>query len=145
MPGLQFEAFVTECWVSDGGLFVWVVERDIVFVRRSLGSSDGRHATAACRGACGRLRVYVIKDASGEPRVNEATTCLEQGVVVHPDVLFQGLKSCAERGAPSGLGAEPYDFRRDPRVVDSVDMLVHEFLEAGVGMQDMELVVPDQL
>jgi len=70
-------------------------------------------------------------------------TRLEQGVVIHSDVLFQGLESRAECGALSGLGAEPYNFRCDPRIVDGVDMLIHEFLEAGVGMQDMEVVVPD--
>src|SRR5712672_1695638 len=32
MPGLQFKAFVTECWVPDGRLFVRMVEGDIVFV-----------------------------------------------------------------------------------------------------------------
>src|SRR5712675_708024 len=44
MPGLQFEAFVTECWVSNGRLFIRVVEGDIIFVRRALSSSDGWHA-----------------------------------------------------------------------------------------------------
>ena len=82
MPRLQLEAFVAECWVSDGGLFVWVVERDVVLVRRALSSSDGGHATTASRGACGRLRVYIIKDTSGEPRVDETTTRFEQGIVV---------------------------------------------------------------
>ena len=125
VPRLQFEAFVAECWVSDCGLLVWVMEGDIVFVGRALGSSDGWHATAAGRGTRGRLRIYVIEDASGEPRVDETTTCLEQGVVVHSDVLFQGLESCAERGASSSLGAEPYDFRCDPGVVDGVDVLIH--------------------
>jgi len=139
---LQLEAFVTECWVPDSGLFVWVVERDVILVRRTLSSSDGGHATTAGRGTRGRLRVYVIKNASGEPRVDEATTCLEQGVVIHSDVLFQGLELRAERGAPSGLRAEPYDFRCDPRVIDGVDVFVHEFLKAGVGVQDMKVVVP---
>jgi len=74
--------------------------------------------------------------------VDETTTCLKQGVVVHPDVLFQGLEPCAERGVPSGLGAEPYDFRCDPRVVDSVDVFIHEFLKASVGVQDVKVVVP---
>src|SRR5712675_3266730 len=144
MPRLQLEAFVTECWVSDGGPFVRVVERDVVLVRRALSSSDGGHATTAGRGTCGRLRVYIIKDASGEPRVDEVTTCLKQGVVVHSDVLFQGLESCTERGAPSGLGAEPYDFRCDPRVVDSMDVFIHEFFKAGIGVQDVKVVVPYQ-
>jgi len=55
MPGLQFEAFVAECWVSNGRLLVWVVEGDIVFIGRALGPSDGWHATATGRGARGRL------------------------------------------------------------------------------------------
>jgi len=101
------------------------MEGDIIFVGRALGSSDGWHAAAAGRGTRGRLRIYVIEDASGEPRVDETTTCLEQGVVVHSDVLFQGLESCAERGASSCLGAEPYDFRCDSGVVDGVDVLIH--------------------
>src|SRR5882672_12492839 len=66
VPGLQLEAFVTECWVSDGRLLVWVVEGDVVFVGRTLGPSDGWHATATGRGAPGRLRVDVVKNASGE-------------------------------------------------------------------------------
>src|SRR5712672_1355466 len=90
VPRLQLKAFVTECWMPDGGLFVRVVERDVVLVRRTLSPSDGGHAATASRGTCWGLRVYVIKDASGEPRVDEAMTCLEQGIVVHPDVLFQG-------------------------------------------------------
>src|SRR5882672_5244392 len=93
MPRLQFEAFVAECWVPNGGLFIWVVEGDVVFVRRALSPSDGWHAAATDRRACGRLRVYVVKNASGEPRVNETSTGLEQGVVVHSDVLFQGLET----------------------------------------------------
>jgi len=55
------------------------------------------------RGTSGWLRIDIIKNASGEPRVYETAMGLEQGVVVHPDVLFQGLEACAERGAPSGL------------------------------------------
>ena len=77
MPGLQLEAFVTECWVSDGCLFVRMVEGDVVLVRRALSSSDGWHAAATDRGTCGRLQVDVIKDASGEPRMDETTTRLE--------------------------------------------------------------------
>src|SRR5712672_2725440 len=81
VPRLQLEAFVTECWVSDCGLFVRVVERDVVLVRRALSSSNSGHATTTGRGTCGRLQIYVIKDASGEPCVDETTTWLEQGVV----------------------------------------------------------------
>jgi len=103
VPGLQLEAFVTECWVSDGCLFIRVVEGDIVFVRRALSSSDGWHAAATSRGTCGRLRVDIVEDASGEPRVDETATGLKQGIVVHSNVLFQGLEVCAERGTPSGL------------------------------------------
>jgi len=55
MPGLQLKAFVAECWVSNGRLFVWMVERDIIFVGRTLGPSDGWHATATGRGTRGRL------------------------------------------------------------------------------------------
>src|SRR5882757_9413929 len=113
VPQLQFEAFVAECWVPNSGLLVRVMEGDVVFVGRALGSSDGWHAAATGRGTCGRLRVDVIKDASGEPRVDEATTRLEQGVVVHSDVLLQGLESGAERGPSGGLGAESYNFRCD--------------------------------
>jgi len=85
---LQLEAFVTECWVSDRRLFVRVVEGNVVLVRRALSSLDGWHAATAGRGTCGRLRVDVVKNASGEPRMDETTTGLEQGVVVHPNVLF---------------------------------------------------------
>src|SRR5882672_3367427 len=91
VPGLQLEAFITECWVADGRFLIWVVEGDVVFVGRTLGPSDGWHATATGRGAPGRLRVDVVKNASGEPRMDEAATSLEQGVVVHSNVLFQGL------------------------------------------------------
>ena len=125
VPRLQFEAFVAECWVPDGGLLIWVVEGDVVFIRRSLGSSDGWHAAPTGRGTRGRLRVDIIEDASGEPCMDKATTCLEQGIVVHSDVLFQGLEPCTERGASGGLGAESYDFRCDSGVVNSVDMLIH--------------------
>ena len=55
MSRLQLEAFVAECWVSNGCLFIWVVEGDVVFVRRALSSPDGWHTTATGRGACGRL------------------------------------------------------------------------------------------
>src|SRR5712671_6653820 len=103
MPGLQLEAFVTECGVADGCLFVRVMERDVVFIGRSLSSPDGWHAMATGRGTCGRFRVYVIKDASGEPRMDETATGLEQGIVIHSDVLFQGLEACVERGASGGL------------------------------------------
>src|SRR5712671_6078923 len=99
VSGLQLEAFITECWVPDGRLFVWVVKGDIIFVRRALCSSDGWHAAATGRGGRGRLRIDVVKNASGEPRVDETSTGLEQGVVVHSDVLFQGLETCVERGA----------------------------------------------
>src|SRR5712671_258403 len=55
MSRLQLEAFVTECWVSNGCLFIRVVEGDVVFVRRALSSPDGWHAAATSRGTCGRL------------------------------------------------------------------------------------------
>src|SRR5712672_720907 len=38
MSGLQFEAFVAECWVSNGCFFVRVMEGDVVFVGRALSS-----------------------------------------------------------------------------------------------------------
>ena len=53
---------------------------------------------------------------------------LEQGVVVHPDVLFQGLKAGAERGTLGGLGMESHDLCCDSGVVDHMDMLIYEFL-----------------
>jgi len=86
--GSQFEAFVTECWLTDRGRFIRVVEGDPIFVRGTLGSSDDRHSSLSGRGTGGRLRVDVVEDASGEPRMNEAATGLEQCVVVHPYVLF---------------------------------------------------------
>jgi len=52
------------------------------------------------------------------------------------------LESCAERGASSNLGAESYDLRCDSRVVDGVDVLIHEFFKATVGVQYVEVVVP---
>src|SRR5712672_2524035 len=125
VPRLQLEAFVAECWVSNSRLFIWVVEGDIVFVGRTLGPSDGWHATATGRGTRGRLQVNVVKNASGEPRMDETATGLEQGVVVHSNVLLQGLETRAERGASCGLGAEPHNFRSDPWVVDGVDVLIH--------------------
>src|SRR5712672_770629 len=99
MPRLQFEAFVAERWVSNGRLFIRVMEGDVVFVGRALSPSDGWHAATASRGACGRLRVDIVEDASGEPCVDETSAGLEEGVVVHPYVFFQGLKACAIRGA----------------------------------------------
>jgi len=116
------------------GPLIRVVEGDVVFVRRALCPSDCGHATATDGGTSGRLRVDVIKNASGEPRVYETTTGLEQGIVVHSNVLFQGLETRVERGAPCDLGAESHDFRGDPRVVDGVDMLIHKFFQAGLGV-----------
>jgi len=134
MSRLQFEAFVTECWVSNGCLFIWVVEGDIVFVRRALSSSDGWHAAATGRGACRRLRIDIVKYASGEPCVDETSAGLEQGVVIHSDVLFQGLETCVECGASCGLRAEPYDLRSDSWVVNGMDMFIHEFFQASLGV-----------
>src|SRR5712675_2015293 len=134
MSGLQLEAFVTECWVSNGCFFVRVMEGDVVFVGRALGPSDGWHAAATGRGTRGRLRIDVVEYASGEPRVDETSAGLEQGVVVHSYVLFQGLKTCAVRGVSCGLRAEPYDLCGDSRVVDGVDMFVHKFFQVGLGV-----------
>src|SRR5712672_3215328 len=36
--GPQFEAFVTERWLADCGHFIWVVERDLIFIGRALSS-----------------------------------------------------------------------------------------------------------
>jgi len=66
--------------------------------------------------------------------VYETATGLEQGVVVHSDVLFQGLEVCAERGVPSGLRMESHDFCCDTRVIDGVDVSVHELFQAGLGV-----------
>src|SRR5712671_2734192 len=63
--GLQFEAFITECWLSRRRPLVRVVEGDVVLVRRALCSSDCGHAAATNGGRSGRLRVDVIKDSSG--------------------------------------------------------------------------------
>jgi len=78
MVRLQLEAFIAECWLARRGPLVRVVERDVVFVGRALRSSDCWHATATDRGTGRRLRVDVIKNASGEPRVYETATGLEQ-------------------------------------------------------------------
>src|SRR5712671_4169886 len=121
------------------------MEGDIVFVGRTLRSSDCWHATTTDRGTSGRLRVDIIKDASGEPRVYEMTTGLEQGVVIHPDVLFQGLKACAERGTPSGLRTESHDFCCDTGIIYGVDVSVHELLQAGLGVEHVKVIVPDEL
>src|SRR5712671_2290590 len=134
MSRLQFEAFVTECWVSNGCLFVRVMEGDVVFVGRALSPSDGWHAAATGRGTCGRLRIDIIKYTSGEPRVDDTSAGLEQGVVVHSYVLIQGLKTCAVRGVSCGLRAEPYDLCGDSRVVDGVDMFIHKFFQVGLGV-----------
>src|SRR5712672_3942508 len=120
------------------------MEGDVVFVRRALRSSDCRHATATDGGTGGRLRVDIVKDASGEPRVYETATCLEQGVVVHPDVLFQGLEARAERGAPSGLRAESHDLCCDTGVVYGVDVSVHELFQASIGVEHVKVVIPDE-
>src|SRR5712675_2268831 len=134
MPRLQFEAFVAERWVSNGRLFIRVMEGDVVFVGRALSPSDGWHAAAASRGACGRLRIDVIEYTSGEPRMDETSAGLEQGVVIHSYVLFQGLEARTIRGAPCGLCAEPYNLCGDSWVVDGVDMFIHEFFQVGLGV-----------
>src|SRR5712675_1362603 len=145
MVRLQFEAFITECWLARRGPLVRMVEGDVVFIGRALSSSDCWHATTMDGGTGGRLRVYIVKDVSGEPRVYETATGLEQGVVVHPNVLLQGLEACAERGAPSGLRAESHDLCCDTGIVYGMDVSVHELLQAGVGVEHVQVVVPDQL
>jgi len=132
---LEFEAFVTECWLAGCGSFVQVMEGDIVFIWRTLSSSYGRHVATANRGTSGRLRVDVIENASGEPRVDETSLGLEEGIVVHPDVLFQGLKVCVECGTPTGLRTESHNLCCDTGIIYGVDVLVHKFLQAGLGVQ----------
>jgi len=100
---LEFEAFITECWLVGCGSSVRVVEGDIVFVRRALSSSHSGHAAMTDWGTSRRLRIDVIEYASGKPRVDETSPGLEQGVVIHSNVLFQGLEACTEHGAPGGL------------------------------------------
>ena len=67
----------------------------------------------------------------------EAVTGLEQGIVVHSDVLLQGLEVCVERGAPTGLRSKSHNFRGDPRVVYGVDVSVHKLFQVGLGVQYM--------
>jgi len=122
-----------------------VVEGDVIFVGRALSSSNSWHATATDGGTSRRLQVNVIKDASGEPRVYETATGLKQGIIVHPNVLFQGLEVCAERGVPGGLRTESHDLCCDTGIIDGVDVSVHKFFQAGLGVQHMEVVVPDEL
>jgi len=142
---LQFEAFVTECWLSRRGPLVRVVEGDVVFIGRALSSSNSWHAATADRGTGGRLRVDIIEDASGEPRVYETATGLEQGIVVHSDVLFQGLETCVERGTSGGLRAESHDLCCDTGIVYGVDVSIHELLQASLGMQHVKVVIPYEL
>ena len=100
---MQLETFITECRASDCCLFIWVVKGDVIFVGRALGSTDGWHAAATGRGASGRLQVDIVKNVSGEPHVYETATGLEQCIVVHLDVLFQGLEMCVVRGTSGSL------------------------------------------
>jgi len=138
---LEFEALVAECWLAGGWSFVQVVEGDVVFVGRALSSSHHGHVSAMNWGTRGRLQINVVENARGEPRVDQVVTGLEQCVVVHPNVLFQGLEACCVRCAPGSLGSEAYNFRGDAWVTNGVDMLVHQLLEVGLGMQHMEVVV----
>jgi len=106
-----------------------------------LSSSDSWHVATADGGTGGRLQVDIIKDASGEPRVYETAMGLEQGIVVHSDVLFQGLEACVEYGAPTGLRAESHDLCCDTGIVNCVDVSVHQSLQACLGVQHMQVVV----
>ena len=117
-----------------------MVEGDVVFVGRALSSSDCWHAMAMDGGTSGRLRVDVIENASGEPRVDEMSLGLEQGIVIHPDVLFQGLEVCAERGMPTGLQMESHDLCCDTGIIDGVDVSVHELFQAGLRVQHVKVV-----
>jgi len=60
VPRLQLKAFVTECWVPDGGFFIRVVERDVVLIRRALSSANGRHTTVAGRGGLAGGSEYML-------------------------------------------------------------------------------------
>jgi len=122
-----------------------VVEGDVIFVWRALSTSNCGHTTLTDGGTSGRLQVNVIKNAGGEPCMYETAMGLEQGVIVHSDVLFQGLEACAEHGTPTGLRAESHDLCCDTGIVYGVDVSVHELLQAGLGMQDMQMVVPYEL
>ena len=96
-------------------------------------------------GTGGRLRVDIIKDASGEPRVYETAMGLEQGIVVHSDVLFQGLEACVEYGAPTGLRAESHDLCCDTGIVYGMDVSVHKLFQACLRVQYVEVIVPYEL
>jgi len=121
------------------------MEGDVVFIWRALSSSDCWHTVAADRGTSRRLQVDVVEYASGEPHVYKTATGLEQGVIVHPDVLFQGLEACTECGVPTGLWMESHDLCCDTGIVYGVDVSVHKLFQAGLGMQDVQVVVPYQL
>src|SRR5712671_2774603 len=118
------------------------MEGDVVFVGRALRSSDCWHATTTDWGTSGGLQVNVVKNASGEPCVYKTMASLEQGVVVHSNVLFQGLEACVERGTPSGLRPESYDLCCDTGIIYGVDVLVYELFQAGLGVQHVKVVVP---
>jgi len=77
--------------------------------------------------------------------VYETTTCLEQSVVVHPNILLQGFETRAERGASGGLRAESHDLCCDTRVVNGVDVSVHELFQGGLGVEYVEVIVPYEL
>ena len=84
----------------------------------------------------------LLKNASGEPRMYETTTCLEQSVVVHPNILFQGFEARVERCASGGLRTESHDLCRDTGIVDSVDVSIHELFQSGLGVKHVEMVIP---
>ena len=104
-----------------------MVERDIVLIRGTLCPSNGWHAVMTDWWTGGRLRIDVVEYASGEPHMYETAMSLEQGIVVHSDVLLQGLKAHVESGVLAGLRTESHDLRGDAWVVNGVDVSVHEF------------------
>ena len=75
----------------------------------------------------------------------ETMTGLEQCVVVHPNVLFQGLETRAECCASGGLRTESHDLCGDTGIVNSVDVSVHELFQGGLGVEHVQVVVPDEL
>ena len=75
----------------------------------------------------------------------ETSLGLKEGIVVHPDVLFQGLEAHAEHSTPTGLRTELHDLCCDTGIVYGMDVSVHELLQAGLGMQYVQVVIPYEL
>jgi len=145
MSGLQLKAFVAECWVSNGRLFYTGDGKGRRLRREGPSPSDSWHAAAAGRGTCGGLRIDISEYAGGEPCVDETSAGLEQGIVIHPYVLFQGLETRVITWRVLWFARGTLRPRSDSRVVNGVDMFIHKFLQVGLGVQDVEVVVPYQL